>query len=224
MSTELSPRARRRAATEQRIMDAALAMIVEGGADALSMHKLAEAVDYTVGALYRYFASKDALLAALGVAVLDELAGRLAAAVSDAGQGLAPVWGAVLCYRRYALEAPNRFGLLSQMLNDQRHLLADDGLAQAVLAASVRTLAPVVQALTHAPLPPDDANRRALVLFAGVQGALQLRKQARRLPQAFGDPDALLCETVRTLMLGWGAEPTAIDAAATAAGFPGAQP
>ena len=40
-------------------------MVVEGGFDTLSVNKLAAACDYTPGALYRYFRSKDALMIAL---------------------------------------------------------------------------------------------------------------------------------------------------------------
>ena len=49
----------------ERILEAAMEMVAEGGFDALSMARLADAVDYTPGALYRYFRSKDALYAAL---------------------------------------------------------------------------------------------------------------------------------------------------------------
>lgn len=224
MTDPLSPRARRRAATERRIVETALSMVMECGLDALSMHKLAAAVDYTVGALYRYFPSKDALVAGLGVAVIDDLAERLTAAVADGGDGLTPVWAAAECYRRFARESPHRFGLIAQMLGDHRLLVADDALAHPVLTATFRALAPVQAALEAAPLPPGQATERVLVMFAGLQGALQLLKQARRMPDAFGDPDALARTTLRTLMIGWGAAPEAVDAAAAAAGFAGGTP
>ena len=58
-----TPRARRRDANLARILDAAMELVAGGGLEALSMGRLAAAVDYTPGALYRYFPSKDALLA-----------------------------------------------------------------------------------------------------------------------------------------------------------------
>ena len=57
-----TPRERRREATLARILDAALDLVVEGGFDALSMNRLARETDFTPGALYRYFDSKQALL------------------------------------------------------------------------------------------------------------------------------------------------------------------
>ena len=60
-----TPRARRRQARFKAILDAAMDLLVTDGLDGLTIHQLAKAVDYTPGALYHYFASKDAIIAEL---------------------------------------------------------------------------------------------------------------------------------------------------------------
>ena len=61
----MTAQGRRRTRNRQAILDAALALIEVSGIDGWSMRELAERVDYTPGALYRYFDGKAALLAAL---------------------------------------------------------------------------------------------------------------------------------------------------------------
>ncbi len=60
--TKLSPQARRQAQTRQNIMTNARRMIVEQGTHFLSIRALADRIDYTPVALYKYFSSKDELI------------------------------------------------------------------------------------------------------------------------------------------------------------------
>jgi AcrR family transcriptional regulator len=55
----------RQSSRRQRILDAALALAAEGGYDAVQMRDVAERADVALGTLYRYFGSKDQLLAAV---------------------------------------------------------------------------------------------------------------------------------------------------------------
>ena len=55
-------RERERSELRTRIMDAARRMIVQQGCEALSMRKLAEAIEYSPTAIYDYFKDKDALI------------------------------------------------------------------------------------------------------------------------------------------------------------------
>ena len=63
--TELSPRERRQARTRQEILDTALEILNESGAEGLSLREIARRVDYSPAGLYEYFDSKDAIVAAL---------------------------------------------------------------------------------------------------------------------------------------------------------------
>ena len=58
-------REKRREATIERIVDTALHLLETEGYEGLTIQRLAKELGYAVGALYRYFRSKDALLVAL---------------------------------------------------------------------------------------------------------------------------------------------------------------
>ncbi|MFH8573666.1 TetR/AcrR family transcriptional regulator [Streptomyces sp. NPDC017993] len=59
-----------------RTVEAALALLDEVGLDALTMRRLAEAMDVRAGALYRYFATKQELLTAMAEALLADCLNR----------------------------------------------------------------------------------------------------------------------------------------------------
>jgi len=58
-------RERERQALTERILDAAREMFVRDGYEAVTLNKVAEAVEYTPGAIYQYFTDKRALVMAI---------------------------------------------------------------------------------------------------------------------------------------------------------------
>ena len=60
-----TPRQRRHARTRQEILDTALQLVTEKGADKLSLREIARQVDYSPAGLYEYFGSKDEIIDAL---------------------------------------------------------------------------------------------------------------------------------------------------------------
>ena len=81
--TEHTPRvARKRAARQREIVRRGLAIAAAEGVEALTIARLAGELDYTPGALYRYFASKDALVAEVQRSVVAYLAAATADAVA----------------------------------------------------------------------------------------------------------------------------------------------
>lgn len=60
-----SPRDRRHELTQQKILEAARALLLEEGIAGISMRVLAEKVDYSPAALYKYFASKEEIVEVL---------------------------------------------------------------------------------------------------------------------------------------------------------------
>ena len=192
-------------------------MVVSEGIGLFSMHRLAKAVEFTPGALYRYFDSKDALLATLTRQVICELQHALECGVS-AMQGAGPL--AQICvqaqtYCVFARVRPQRFGLLAMMAAEPRVLIADDSEAREVMTAMVVALQSLTTALEDAAaaghLSEGHAWVRALVLFGSLQGVVQLRKQARLLPDMI-DVDKASEESVRTLLSGWGASAEDVQA------------
>lgn len=73
------PLSRAQAARRQRVIDAALELGLEGGYEAVQMRDVAARADVAMGTVYRYFTSKDHLLAATlvhWVELLDERLGQ----------------------------------------------------------------------------------------------------------------------------------------------------
>lgn len=214
-----TPRARRRDANEARILDAALALVAEGGLEALSMARLADAVDYTPGALYRYYDSKGALLSAMVARIVAGLHEALAAAVAalpPRSNALTRVFALARGYGAWARATPHDFGLLAMTLADPRVLLPatahEQPVTAQVLAALELVAAALVAAEDDALLDEGDALERTLCLFAALHGLLQLRKRAAVAPRTL-DVDALATAATRSLLVGWGAAPRAVDAA-----------
>jgi TetR/AcrR family transcriptional regulator, cholesterol catabolism regulator len=72
------PLTRAQQARRQRVIDAAAALGLDGGYDAVQMRDVAAKADVAMGTLYRYFTSKDHLLAATLVHWVEQLDVRIA--------------------------------------------------------------------------------------------------------------------------------------------------
>ena len=212
-----SPRQRRRRANRDRILEAAVQVAVEDGIDGLAIARVAELADYTPGALYRYYPSKDALLTAVVERVIGELAELIREADASAAEPLGRVAAQVSAYHAFAIGDGHGFQLIAAMGGDPRVLLPEDADAAQVMGAMVRALAPLATALEAAvtagdlePVEaPETTAERAMLLFSAFHGALQLRKQARMAPGLI-DVDRIAFQTVRLILRGWGARPEAL--------------
>jgi AcrR family transcriptional regulator len=214
----LTPRQTRREATSERILDAAERLLESEGPDALTMQRLAAEIGYTVGAAYRYFASKDAIVAALQRRVFDGLSRDLAAAL-ERFEAERPRAGKLTALTRVAIVArvyatlgsrrPTHARLVARMLAEPENLL-DDAHGGANTLVALELGAQAVRELAGAreseALEPGDDLERALVLWSGLSGVMQGKKLER-----WGVPgletERLADAMVRTLLVGWGAEP-----------------
>lgn len=207
-----TPAERRKKAQEARILDAALAIVAEGGLDALSIKAIAERADYSPAALYRYFASKDELVAALAIRAVRTL-GEALAEVDACAPPLSRVTWLARRFVDFAHEDAARFGLIHVLLAEPRVLVDEPKLVGEVLAAVMEVLAPLATALAEAAerrqLAPGDASERALLLATSLLGLLLLRKQASRLPRAL-ELDDLARKQVETMLRGFGAPERAL--------------
>ena len=210
-------RAERHGANLRRILDAAMDVIVANGFAALSINKLASTLGFTPGALYRYFPSKDALLADLVAEIIEDIGERIAAATATSGPGqaaeadpIAPIARAADAWRDYARTSPHRFGLIAALLASPQIVIAEPAAALTAIGHMVKALTPLALAFERAAvmgvLAPGDARERTLLLFAGLQGVLNLRKQAERAPDQL-DLDRLYAAMFDTLMRGFGRSP-----------------
>ncbi len=206
----MTPREQQRLERHEEIVARALRTVTEQGIDALSMNKLAKQVGFTPGALYRYFDSKDALLAEIALRIIDEAGHVLerSVAVTPDEDPLGFLRGTIDAYLAFAADNPGALAFISVLLGDPRVLVPDVDRAAEVLSGLTRSVAPLCQALDAAVarglLTDAPAMPRALSLFSSVQGALLLKKQERHdfFPLAV---DALARLTVEGLLAGWSA-------------------
>jgi AcrR family transcriptional regulator len=77
MSTTADALTKSQAARRQRVLVAALQLGAEGGYDAVQMRDIAASAEVALGTIYRYFPSKDALLAAAMVEWMEDLERRV---------------------------------------------------------------------------------------------------------------------------------------------------
>ncbi len=200
-------RQERRDARAAELLDAAGALLREEGVGALTMARVARRAGVAVGGIYRYFPSKEALLAALQVRAVGAFDARLAAAMARADGPVSALRAAGRAWFAFAASDPERFRLLDASLSDPSPNLPDDHARQVDEA-----LAPVLGRVRHAldsavregSLAPGDAALRTHALWAAVHGAAHLRKRAR-----LGAPPA---EQVRdlavdALLRAWSSEP-----------------
>jgi AcrR family transcriptional regulator len=187
-------------------------LVTDGGLEGLTIQRLAQKMDWAVGALYRYFPSKDALLAELQCRVVQTYGRNLSEALEalQTDDGLVKLIVVARHYRQYLLAHPTHFRLISLALSDPKQYLSDSmGLRvmQEVQAILIRVAGFITEATAAGSLDEGDIRDRTLVFWSCVQGVLQLNKLRRFAPDTM-DTDRLLKEATATLLRGWGAEKT----------------
>jgi AcrR family transcriptional regulator len=208
-SSTASPREVRRAEASERILDTAEAILGAEGMAALTMQRLATELGYTVGATYRYYSSKDAIVAALQrrvlLALADDLTRSLDASIDDPLVRVAVV---ARIYATLGTRRPLHARLLARMMGDPEnvlepvHALPNMALAVEVGTAAVRELAAARMARV---LSTGDDVERGLVLWASISGVSQTRKLERwNIPGL--RTDAIADSLVHALLVGWGAD------------------
>lgn len=237
VSSKSSPRERRREATLAEVLGHAEHLVATEGLEALTMHRLAAIHGVRVAALYRYWPSKDALLAALLGRVFDQLFSSISAARSalaldgPAGEAaLVRLLAAAFAYLRFAEARPEASALLTRMLAAPRPVVADETSRPTLLPRVVRLAedigADLRLARTEGLLSDGDDLARAVLLWTSLQGLVSARKMSRF--GIGGELAALEAELVRALFSGWGADAAvlarATDAARAAHDLTGAGP
>jgi len=191
-----------------------MAIVTERGFAGLSMSRLADACDYTPGALYRYFSSKDMLLSALVERILEEVREDLAGLTLPGDEPLTRVFLMVLRYRAFARRQAHKFTLIALSFAEPELLLTSPEAAEPVVNKMIQTMAPLAEALAAAAeagaLDAGDVVERALVIFTSTQGILQMHKQQRVAPGLI-DIDRLVNTSTQTLLIGWGASASSVE-------------
>jgi len=211
----------KRQETTERILDTAMELMGEKGYESFTIARLAQEMGYAVGALYRYFKGKDAILVALEKRVLDRLfedqvnaeertEAHLARAkkLDAKDTALLHVLVAAETYASLVTRRPLDHQLLAMTLADPRELLEEELMTQDVMPSLLRPvnqLTAKLEAAAKAKAIDKGAHeRRTLAIWVAVQGHMMLRKLGRVEPMLASRK--LFDEVATTLLVGWGAD------------------
>lgn len=140
--------------------EAAVALVRERGAGALSMREVANRVGVAHRALYRHYADREAMLDAVAADGFERLADRLASALETRA-------AFVTAYVRFALEEPSLYQLV--MDRDRKQIAACPPLK----AASDRVIALSLQALADGKRGAEGRDA-VIAVWSMLHGALAL--------------------------------------------------
>lgn len=218
-STGKERRAARRLNTRRRILDTTMDILVREGHEGFTIVRLASELDYAVGALYRYFKGKGAIIAALQYRIVNSIESDVEAAFRALPEptkqhALARVFAAGLIYESLTRRRPMEHHVLALSLGDPRPQL-EQAEAESVLTALGSLLGRLTEVIADAmemgALGPGDARQRALVLWGSTYGMMTLRKLERLRPDIVESRHAE--QLHRALMIGWGGSPEEAEAA-----------
>jgi AcrR family transcriptional regulator len=227
-------RALRRAFRRDEILQAALTLVEEGGLDAVTTTELAKRTGAALGALYRFFPSKAAVIAALQEQAIAALSADIvtatttaAAAAASAGrrvQSLAALLAIADVVFGEPRTHPPRFRLVDEALSRVEAVHADEDAV--ALEAALRPLLAlaherVVAFAVDDPTRIDSARRDELerfsfALWAALHGLTHFIKRDRLVPPGHRSA-RVATTTVRLLLRGLGADDGEIATAWAAA-------
>jgi AcrR family transcriptional regulator len=188
-------RERQRQETRDEILGVARRQLAEQGAANLSLRAIAAALGLTAPAIYRYFASRDALLTALIVDAYDDLGAALTAApfTETAASSLR---ARMLAYRRWALGHPEQFTLVFGT-PVPGYAAPREETVPAVRRAFAAFVAPVAEAVgglggdPPGQTWPPALREQVLLAWADLHGLVMLELTGHLRP-AVADVDALV--------------------------------
>lgn len=213
-------RAARRQERMAAILECAFALLEEGGLDAITTPELAKRTGAALGALYRFFPSKNAVIAAMQMQALGELHDTLQQAVagepphasemSARMRALADLLALCDALLLEPVRHPARFRLVDELLSRpnaffQEHEAEkiEEALAPLLQLATDLTRAFVSDSKNS--ISSEELERFPYVLWASLHGVTHFAKRDRLVPHALHSR-RLAGSQIRLLLLGLGAD------------------
>lgn len=190
--------ARRAAATRESIVDAAQALLTDGGPAALALEAVAQRADVAVQTIYNRVGGRSALLIAVAERALEENRAYMDAAYAAPGAPRERVLRAAAAYARFAAERPHQFRLLADPPEEPEAL---ERVAELIEEQNTKLAAALREGVAEGGLNPAlDPDLTASALWAMMNGLLGLAWRADRLR---ADPQRLsaLWETAVAVLL-----------------------
>jgi AcrR family transcriptional regulator len=202
-----------------------MSILLTDGIDALTMRRLADSLDLTAGAIYRYFPGKGAILSSLGHRALTSLSehmdreeARIRASNSTslcAEDALHLVIARAWAYWDFCLKAPGTWRLINLMLVDPRRFIPEGQPHvefMSLVFSQITCMAALLDGVAGvgAIRADEPGIARAMGVLATLNGSLHLTKLAETAPIAF-DPSQTLRLLLDGLLRGWGADPSVLE-------------
>lgn len=183
--------------TADRIAEQAKAILLDEGAEAVSMRRVASAAGVTAMAIYRHYPNREALLGAVAERGREELAERWRRRLRE-DNPRTELRAALNALLDFALERPRLYALLHSEPPGR-----DDGVATDFRADDSPALDAVVAAIDEGMhrgvFAPDDVGETALSVMALLHGLITLHHAGRL---GLSDPEfRVLCGTAMTRLL-----------------------
>jgi AcrR family transcriptional regulator len=197
---ELPTRRQRHIETKQAILQAARALILEKGADKLSLREIARRIGYSPAGLYEYFGSKEEIVAAVAAEGFEQLHAYLNRVPND----LPPMQRLVaigLAYVQFAQQYPEHFMLIFSRLPSGRISLQAPAGAHSPYQIVLQAIQDGVDAGALALPAGSDLEEMAYSLWAMAHGMAMLQQTHLRDFQA--DFPALDQRVLEALVQGW---------------------
>jgi len=171
-------REREREEVRRKILDAARELFARDGYEAVTMRKIAEAIEYSPTAIYLHFKDKESLVRELCLSDFDALA-KAFQRIAREPDPLERLLKVGLAYADFAVEHPNHYRLMfmtphPEVVKDETETAKRKGNPEADAYAFL--LATVSEAMEKGMLRPElkDAQLVAQAAWAGVHGVVSL--------------------------------------------------
>jgi len=163
---DLTPAERRRLKVRDAIIGAAEEIFAEEGEAGLSMRRIAERIDYSPAALYKYFDSKEALFQEIREGFFERLYGRMQAVSREVETGPLLCTQCMRAYVETGLEQPAHYKLaFSGIAEDDEH-----GKGTYAFAAAGHLKQMIEQSIAEGWFRPVDVQIAATSVWAASHG------------------------------------------------------
>jgi AcrR family transcriptional regulator len=214
----LTRRERKRNARINGIIDAAMQIATQEGLSQVTTHRLARELDLAVGALYRYFPSKDAIIEAMQRRSMEDYGIALSQGLDRVRQwlrdtshpdnALVELIALAMLYRQLVQELPQHYHLNNQVMGNPQNVLpgSEGDRVVETMMDLFRTLAkPVLRAQENGLLLDSvSALDRVILYWSSLRAVVGVQKLAAHDTSI--DGETLFREMVLTMLRGCGAE------------------
>lgn len=169
MTAEASPAERRKQKMRDQIIEVAERVFAEEGPSGLSMRRLAERIDYSPAAIYKYFSSKHDLVCEIREMFFERLLTRLERVGPPGDWTIASMKRCMACYIETGLEQPNHYRMAFS-IEDKVEKEHGEKIPKAMEAAAYleNLIAQGVEAGALRPVDPSVASKSVWSALHGV--------------------------------------------------------